>query len=586
MNTLPHKDVVIIGAGWTGLLMAKELGGRTPLSIVVLERGPSRKPSDYAADMDELDYFIRLKMMQNASRDTLTIRHEENQTALPIRQFGGFLPGSGTGGTGEHWGSVYPRLMPECFELYSKTVAKYGPKKLPEDHMMQDWGITYDDIEGYYTHSEAEVGVSGKAGNIKGRKIDGGNIFEGWRTGDYPMPPKKVPYISAMFETAAKSLGYHPYPNPSAINSVDYTNPQGVSRPACALCGFCERFGCMISAKAQPTNVLLPLVRNQKGVTIRNGAAVRRIVHDTAQAGGKARGVTYIDESGEEIFQPADVVFLASWTLSNNHLLLLSDLGNRYNPATGKGTLGRNLTHQVFFGLNAFFDKPLNRFMGAGGTGVRIGDFEGDALDQSNLPFLRGGTIQGNSVGTQPIAAFGVLPRSFKATWGEEWKKASIDYYDRTGVISFSGEQIPHKGNYFDLDPTYKNHAGDPLLRMTMNWRDNEREMAKFMNEKILGIIHAMGAKEVNPFGGYGDYDVVRYQSTHVQGGTIMAPSPDLGVVNTYQQHWQASNLFVLGASTFPNSGAANPTPTILALTYRTADAIVDRYLKKPGMLA
>ncbi|MGD0907057.1 MAG: GMC family oxidoreductase [Candidatus Acidiferrales bacterium] len=586
MKTLPSKDVVIIGAGWTGLLMAKELGARTPLSVVVLERGPARRPADYATDMDELDYFIRLKMMQDASRDTISVRHDENETALPIRQFGGFLPGSGTGGTGEHWGSVYPRLMPECFELYSKTVAKYGPKKLPEDHMMQDWGITYDDVESFYTRSEIEVGVSGKAGNIKGKKIEGGNIYEGWRSSEYPMPPKKVPYISALFEGAVKSLGYHPYPNPTAINSVDYTNPQGVSRPACALCGFCERFGCMISAKAQPTNVLLPLIRNQKSVTIRNGATVRRIVHDTAQAGGKARGVTYIDESGEEVFQPADLVFLASWTLNNTHLLLTSDLGNRYNPATGKGTLGRNLTHQVFFSVSAFLDKPLNRFMGAGGTGLRIGDFEGDALDQSNLPFLRGGTIQGNSVGTQPIASFGVLPRSIKATWGDEWKKAAIDYYDRTGIVSFSGEQIPHKGNYFDLDPTYKNHAGDPLLRMTMNWRENEREMAKFMNDKIVEIVRAMGAKEVNPFSGYGNYDLVRYQSTHVQGGTIMAPSPDLGVLNTYQQHWQASNLFVLGASTFPNSGAANPTPTILALTYRTADAIVDRYLKKPGMLA
>jgi len=586
MKTLPSKDVVIIGGGWTGLLMAKELGSRTPLSIVVLERGPARRPADYAADMDELDYFIRLKMMQDASRDTITVRHDENEAALPIRQLGGFLPGSGTGGTGEHWGAVYPRLMPECFELYSKTIAKYGPKKLPEDHMMQDWGITYDEMEAFYTRSESEVGVSGKAGNINGKKIEGGNIFEGWRSKEYPMPPKKLPYISAMFEGAAKSLGYHPYPNPTAINSVDYTNPQGVSRPACALCGFCERFGCMISAKAQPTNVLLPLIRNQKGVTIRNESEVRRIVHDTAQAGGKARGVTYIDESGEEVFQPADLVFLSSWTLNNTHLLLTSDLGNRYNPATGKGTLGRNLTHQVFFSVSAFLDKPLNRFMGAGGTGMRVGDFEGDALDQSNLRFLRGGTIQGNSVGTQPIASFGVLPRSIKATWGNEWKKAAIDYYDRTGVVSFSGEQIPHKGNYFDLDPTYKNHAGDPLLRMTMNWRENEREMAKFMNDKIVEIVRAMGAKEVNPFAGYGNYDLVRYQSTHVQGGTIMAPSPDLGVVNTYQQHWQASNLFVLGASTFPNSGAANPTPTILALTYRTADAIVDRYLKKPGMLA
>jgi gluconate 2-dehydrogenase alpha chain len=589
MKTLPRKDVVIVGGGWTGLLMAKELGKRTPLSILVLERGPLRKSVDYAAGMDELDYFIRLHMMQDTSKETFTLRHEESQTAIPVRQLGGFLPGSGTGGTGEHWGAVYPRLMPECFQLHSKTVEKYGAKKLPEDHMMQDWGITYDELESFYTRSEKEVGVSGKAGNIMGKKIEGGNIFEGWRSSEYPMPPKKTPYVSALFETAAQSLGYHTYPNPSAINSVPYTNSEGISRPPCALCGFCERFGCMIGAKSQPTNVLMPIIRNQKSVTIRNGAFVRRIVyekgHDAAQTQGKARGVTYVDESGEEVFQPADIVFLASWTFGNTHLLLISDIGNRYNPATGNGTLGRNLTHQAFFSLQAFFDKPLNRFMGAGGTGRRVSDFEGDVLDQTNLPFVRGGSIQCTSVGTQPIAGFGVLPRTIKATWGDEWKKASIDHYDRMGIISFSGEQIPHKGNYLDLDPTYRDHLGDPLLRMNMNWRDNEKKMAEYMNKKILEIVHAMGAKEVNAFPGYGDYDAVRYQSTHVQGGTIMAPTPEMGVVNTFQQHWQASNLFVLGASTFPNSGAANPTPTLLALTYRTADAIVDQYLKRPGML-
>ena len=132
-------------------------------------------------------------------------------------------------------------------------------------------------------------------------------------------------------------------------------------------------------------------------------------------------------------------------------------------------------------------------------------------------------------------------------------------------------------GNYFDLDSTYKNPAGDPLLRMTINWRDNERKMVDFMNAKMVEIGHAMGAKEVNPFPGYANYDVTRYQSTHLQGGTIMAASPDRGVVNMHQQHWDISNLFVIGASTFPNSGAANPTPTILALTYRTADEHVDK---------
>jgi gluconate 2-dehydrogenase alpha chain len=94
-----------------------------------------------------------------------------------------------------------------------------------------------------------------------------------------------------------------------------------------------------------------------------------------------------------------------------------------------------------------------------------------------------------------------------------------------------------------------------------------------------------MGAKEITPFAGLRNYDATRYQTTHVQGGTIMGSSPDRSVVNPYLQHWQLSNLFILGASSFPQNSASNPTPTILALTYRTADAIVNRYLKNPAAL-
>jgi gluconate 2-dehydrogenase alpha chain len=224
--------------------------------------------------------------------------------------------------------------------------------------------------------------------------------------------------------------------------------------------------------------------------------------------------------------------------------------------------------------------------MGGGGTGVRISDFDADIFDHGNLPFIRGGMIGAMSVGTQPLSTFGNVPNSLKIPrWGAAWKKAAMEWYDNTGVVSFSGEQIPYRGNRFDLDPTYKNPLGDPLLRMTINWQDNERKMVNFMNAKMVEIARAMGAKEVNAAAPFGDYDVTRYQTTHIQGGTMMAKSPDLGVVNTYGQHWDASNLFVLGASTFPNSGSSNPTPTILALTYRTADAIVDKYLKNPGML-
>jgi gluconate 2-dehydrogenase alpha chain len=342
----------------------------------------------------------------------------------------------------------------------------------------------------------------------------------------------------------------------------------------------------MIGAKSQPTNTLLPVVQKQKTVSLRTGIRVRRIVHDTDK-GGKVRGVSYTDASGEEVFQPADLVVLASWTLSNNRLLQLSKLGTPYDPSTGKGSLGKNITHQLSFSAaTVFLDKPLNRFMGAGGVGYRMADFDGDVFDHSNLPFIRGGCLASTSAGTQPISTFGVLPRTVKARWGSEWKKASIDYLDRTASVSFSGEHIPYQGNYMDLDPTYKDSDGDPLLRLTLNWRDNDRKIVEFMTAKAVEIGKAMGAKEINPNPGYRDYDVTRYQSTHVQGGTIMAPSPDRGVVNPYLQHWQASNLFVLGASTFPNSGSANPTPTVLALTFRAADALVDRYLKQPGMLA
>jgi gluconate 2-dehydrogenase alpha chain len=99
-------------------------------------------------------------------------------------------------------------------------------------------------------------------------------------------------------------------------------------------------------------------------------------------------------------------------------------------------------------------------------------------------------------------------------------------------------------------------------------------------------IARAMGAKEITPFSGLQSYDATRYQSTHIQGGTIMGTTPERSVLNPYLQHWQVSNLFVLGASSFPQNSASNPTPTILAQTYRTADTIVDRYLKNPAPLA
>ncbi|HXY25121.1 MAG TPA: GMC family oxidoreductase [Candidatus Acidoferrum sp.] len=585
MKTLPAVDAVIIGGGWAGLLMAKELSARTSLSIVVLERGPSREPSDYATDMDELDFYVRLRMMQDLSQETVTLRHDTSKRALPLRQHGAFLPGAGAGGSGEHWNAQVPRFLPDCFELLSKTTEKYGSNALPGGHAVRDWGVTYDELEPDYTRVDKLLGSSGKAGNLRGKLIDGGNIFEGWRSEEYPTPPTKVPYVSALFRDAAKSLGYHPYPAPSANISRAYTNPDGISRGGCTYCGFCNRFGCMVGAKAQPTNLLLPIIQKRKSVSLRAGAWVRRILFDSGSK-PTVRGVTYVDATGEEVFQPASLLFLASWTFNNTRLLLLSGIGEPYDPASGRGTVGSNLTHQISVpSATAFFDQPLNRFMGSGSAGFMVSDFDRDDLDRASLNFIRGGYFAVRGFGFQPIANFGVLPNSVKATWGSEWKKAAVSYYDRTGSIIFTGEHLAYKSNFMDLDPIYKDKLGDPLLRLTLDWRENERDMSDFATKKAVEVARAMGAKEINPFPSLRSYDTTRYQSTHVQGGTIMGASPDHSVVNPYLQHWQLPNLFVLGGSTFPQNASANPTPTILAFVYRAADAIVDRYLKHPGPL-
>jgi gluconate 2-dehydrogenase alpha chain len=585
MKTLPSVDVVIVGGGWTGLLMAKELGSRTPLSVLVLERGGPRSTENYSLEMDELN-TLRFRMMQDLSQETVTMRHSSAQRAVPLRQHGAFLPGSGVGGAGEHWGGWFPRFLPDTFALRSRIIEKYGPARLPADHSIQDWGITYDELEPHYTRAEYLVGASGKAGNLRGTPVEGGNIFEGWRSKEYPTPPTKVPYIASLFRDATKSLGYHPYPLPSATTSVSFTNPDGVSRPGCSYCGYCDRYGCMIGAKAQPTNTLLPVIQKHKNISIRTAAWVRRIRHSSADGKGHVSGVTYMDASGEEVFQPAELTILASWTLNNNRLLMLSGIGESYDPATGTGNLGRNLTHQVSMSpVTMFFEKPLNRFMGSAAAGIRVSDLDGDVVDKNPLPFLRGGSFNVSNLTTGPIANFGVLPPSVKARWGSEWKKAALHHYDRTSGIRFAGEHFAYKGNCMDLDPTYKDQFGDPLLRITMDWRDNERKMVEYMTAKAVEIGRAMGATEIVTFPGLHGYDTSRYQSSHVQGGTIMGSSPDRSILNNYLQHWEISNLFILGASSFPQNASPNPTATILALTYRTADAIVDRYLRNPGSL-
>src|SRR5215472_7222022 len=134
MASVNPVNVVIVGGGWSGLLIAKEISTRTSLSVLILERGnPVRSLTEYANGMDELDFQVRLRMMQSLADVTITHRHTTADRASPMRQYGSFHEGTGVGGAGEHWGGTSFRFLPEQFILASHLREKYGDTRLPPD---------------------------------------------------------------------------------------------------------------------------------------------------------------------------------------------------------------------------------------------------------------------------------------------------------------------------------------------------------------------------------------------------------------------------------------------------------------------
>ncbi|MGC2404168.1 MAG: GMC family oxidoreductase [Acidobacteriaceae bacterium] len=592
MKRLKPTDIVIIGSGWAGMVMAKEIVTRTSLNVVMLERGPARNISQYASGMDEIN-TRRIGLLQNPAEQTITHRHTIKDTAAPIRQYGSFNPGTGTGGTSEHWGGISDRYLPETFVIAAHLREKFGASRLSPDWTNQDWGFTYDEFENDYWRAEQLMGISGKAGNLQGKLVEGGNIFEGPRRHEYPTPPLTPTYTMGFFHKGAVQLGYHPFPLPAANLSQAYTNPDKVSRPGCVFCGYCPGHGCMIGAKAQPSNTILPVLSSKSNFTLRNNCWVRKIVHRN----GMAEGVVFMDQNGEETMQPAEVVVLSAWTPNSVRLLLLSDVGERYLPLEGKGTLGKNLTHQVTSGGAGMlvFKERLNLFMGSGAVGYGVSDLEGDLKQEVPENILRGGAfLRGAATGEQPAGSFGRVPRGTVArNWGAAWKKAAIDHWDRIGPgVEMRAEHYAYRQNFMDLDPVYTDKWGDPLLRMTLDWTDYEmRQMAfgaRIGTELMEAISQVSGAQliKIERPAGFHHYNAFQYNTTHVQGGAIMGTSPEQSVVNPWLQHWKMPNLFVVGSSSFPQNGSSNPTLTIVAVSHRAADGLIDRYLKKPGPIA
>jgi len=566
-------DVVIVGAGAAGGILAAELS-KAGMKVIGLERGPRLTTADFAPQ-DELRYFQRQDLRPNVKRDPVTWRPNATSRATPV---GGLNNGNQAGGGTVHYGAVSWRFHEDDFRVRSQTVERYGPSAIPEDSSLIDWPLSYADLEPYYDRAEYEIGVSGKAGNLQGRKIDGGNVFEAPRRREYPLPPLLVDQSGANMEEAARKLGYHPFSTPRAILSQAYNG-----RPACSYCGFCQAFGCHIGAKSSILVTKLPEADATGNFKLITGAMCYRV---NSENSGRVTGVAYYGPDRSDNTIEAEIVILAPFIYDNVRLLLLSKTEKFPNGlANSSGHVGKHLmAHIGARAFAAFDDRHVNIFMGPSAQKHTLDDFNADNFDHSGLGFIRGAQIssgpaalEGGPIGT----AMAMNPPPGVPRWGAAYRDFFAKYYTRHTAMTGQTENLPYADQTIDLDPNVRDAWGLPAPRLTYDWRrPNERARVEFMQKKMVEIGRSMGASHVwtAPLG-------PGSPGAHHQGGTRMGSDPKTSVVNRYGQSWDVPNLFILGSSTHPTMSGFNPTLTIQALAYMSADSIVNRYKKAPGPL-
>src|SRR5215813_13644370 len=214
---------------------------------------------------------------------------------------------------------------------------------------------------------------------------------------------REHPRPGLIFIKATESLGYTPFPMAAANSPNAYTNPDGMQLGQCQYCGHCERFICEANAKGSPEVLLYPMLRKRPGFELKLYSHVTGVDYD--KKAKRVRGVRYLDlMSGEEYEQPADIVVLALFTMSNTKYLLMSGIGKPYDPKTGTGIVGKNFCHQTMSGVNVHFkDRWLNPFLAAGSSQTCIDEFNEDNFDHGGLGFFGGGYIYSNVTTGRPI---------------------------------------------------------------------------------------------------------------------------------------------------------------------------------------
>jgi len=557
---LKDTDVVIIGLGAAGGVAALPIA-QAGIDVVGLEAGAWLTRKDFAPDELRNNFRGWPQGIQKANHEIPTSRATASSPTAPL---GAIHPmQNAVGGTSLHYWAQSWRLNPWDFKLVSETTRRYGASRIPKGSTAEDWPFGLDELEPYYDKVEYEIGVSGQAGNINGKIDPRGNRFEGPRKRAYPMPALRSTEFLDKMAAAARSLGWSPFPGPAAVNSRAYQN-----RSACMYHGFCNRGGCHVDAKNSTAVTTIPRAQATGHLKVVTRAHVTTIEVD---GNGHVTGVNYLTD-GVEYFQPAKVVLIASYTYENVRLLLLSKSKAFPNGlANSHGQVGRHyFSHHMGAGVSALFPWNTNSWYGLPAQGVAVDDWADDNFDHGGLDFIGGGNLWVYSdrrpIGAAAMNTFGRAP-----AWGSAWKAFIKENADRSNSAYIQKTTLPYEDNYLDLDPEVKDSLGYPVCRITAEYKENERKISAFTQDKMEQWYRAAGAIAIQraPLGG------AMGVSTHAYGGTRMGDNAETNVVDRWGFAHEAPNLAVLGASVMGTSGAHNPTLTVQALAWRTAERLV-----------
>src|SRR6202167_135182 len=211
-------DVAVIGLGAAGGVAVLPLA-RAGLKVAGIEAGGWMDPHSFKPDEIYNNVRRLVTSVPKAQQEIPTIR---SSPEVPARQAPVHPMMNAIGGTSIHYWAQSWRLKPWDFRTRSDTIKRYGASAIPAGSTLEDWPLSYEDLEPFYDRVEYEIGVSGKAGNIQGKLDSNGNIYEGPRQREYPMPPLRGSEFSDHMADAARKLGWKPFHAPAAINSQPY----------------------------------------------------------------------------------------------------------------------------------------------------------------------------------------------------------------------------------------------------------------------------------------------------------------------------------------------------------------------------